>query len=360
MTDVDDATLERMAVVRAYRDMGKDLATAAGRAGITVEAWRRAEPSVLAQLDEDVVTGRSERLEVYDRAYRRVRGGNDPIAHALRTDRNAVPAPARPRDASLGDAGLSRPPLERASFQVSAASAQAVPAAPVGTETAAIDTRAIAAALPFAHGANAAAPPSAPAKVGDEPYLGTGTEAISMDAIRRAITPFLEKRAPPPDAAMQPIVTETAAISAADIQRALMPFTRGAPAAAPAAAPKPLEPHIDTGTAAIDRSEVERVLANMRAASKEPPSPPARGGMPPTVMLPGQPALPPPGLIPLEEYARISATLAREGDPSATFRRLGIDMVEWMRTVRAYSVLFSERPELDAEYRRLVDRQGRR
>jgi hypothetical protein len=61
-------------------------------------------------------------------------------------------------------------------------------------------------------------------------------------------------------------------------------------------------------------------------------------------------------LMPLEQYANVSAMLTREGNPDATFRRLGLDAMTWMSIVRTYARMFGEQPALQAEFDRLVDR----
>ena len=157
----------------------------------------------------------------------------------------------------------------------------------------------------------------------------------------------------------------------------MTPF-QSAPATAPAPS-RPADPRIDTGTAAIGRSEVERIVAALKAREGAGPAPggasaPSSGRHPPTVALPnasfGAPSPPTvmlpdtpatPAIMPLERYAQISALLSQENDPPATFRRLGIDVVAWMGTVRAYAQRFREDPALERSFDQLVDRAlGRR
>lgn len=62
----------------------------------------------------------------------------------------------------------------------------------------------------------------------------------------------------------------------------------------------------------------------------------------------------PTGRMPLDRYAEVSAALEREGDPTATFKRLGIDPAAFVSTVHAYSALFADDPTLEVEYKRLL------
>jgi len=62
-------------------------------------------------------------------------------------------------------------------------------------------------------------------------------------------------------------------------------------------------------------------------------------------------------LLPLTRYAQITALLRREGDPLATFKRLGMDAGEWLGIVRSYAKRFTSDPALEREFERLV-KQG--
>lgn len=188
-------------------------------------------------------------------------------------------------------------------------------------------------------------------------------------------------RQQPPQVAPPPVVAprmpdmqsrRTVPASSAEIARAATPFQpTGLGAVAPPPS-KPVAPRIDTGTAPAGRSELEKVMQAIRAKEQaaggsplgrteyfpQGALPPTQGGAPGTVVLPDAPTNIP-GLMPLAEYARITATLTREGDPPATFRRLGIDAVAWMTTVRAYSAKFAEDPSLEVTFRKLVEDASR-
>lgn len=60
------------------------------------------------------------------------------------------------------------------------------------------------------------------------------------------------------------------------------------------------------------------------------------------------------GRMPLDRYAEVSAALEREGDPTATFKRLGIDPAAFVSTAHAYSAIFADDPSLEVEYKRLL------
>lgn len=62
------------------------------------------------------------------------------------------------------------------------------------------------------------------------------------------------------------------------------------------------------------------------------------------------------GRMPIERYAEVSMTLEREGDPTATFKRLGIDPAAFVSTVHAYSAIFADDPALEQEFKRLCER----
>lgn len=63
---------------------------------------------------------------------------------------------------------------------------------------------------------------------------------------------------------------------------------------------------------------------------------------------------PPSGRLPLDRYAEISAELERDGDPTATFKRLAIDPATFVSTVHSYSARFAEDRSLEQEYKRLL------
>lgn len=70
---------------------------------------------------------------------------------------------------------------------------------------------------------------------------------------------------------------------------------------------------------------------------------------------PSGPALPfnPSDRIPVERYAEITAILETEGNPDATFRRLGITTWNWLATVQYYSGAFAKDPALAQRFEAL-------
>jgi hypothetical protein len=351
-------TIEEFATARARIDAGHRREEILADLGADPVRWADDEVRLLGELADEAEAGALDRIRAYQRAYdshraelRRGRPpsadalGNAPTAEVLRTDPDRAPPPNAPAllAATFQKAGATAQP---ASTPRPASSASA-PA--VGTETAAIDVQKLRAALlPFAKDAAVAVPPASTAPKSAPAHADTGTAEADASKLRKPGTPFEDP------------FSATAAIDMSQLRAQLLPFLAQGGRASPATHEgRTPPPHIDTGTEEIDTAAVRAAMAAHgialpAATAADAPTehrPLAGRPMPPTVLLPDAPA---PSLaepaMPLERYAAISAMLAKEGDPPSTFRRLGLDPVAWMSTVRAYSQRFASDPTLQQQF----------
>ncbi len=398
-------SIDGFAEARAALDAGQERAAVLRARGLDEDGWREEEERVLTDLADAADRADDRTLEAYRSAYRTT-------WRALTGDEAELPSDVAP---SSGTPALRPvapmaeqppgPPVARASYQI----AEAAPPSPVDAaamadlaraavtdETGAVDMSKIRAALPFLLAQADAAPPAhqAPAP---KPRIDTGT-VMSIDAplasatpiqtarhLNQKATPVAQTQAAPadPPAAAQALhdverMIGTDATGAVDLSkiRAALPFLLAktdAEAAHASPRSEPLAPRVDTGTRMtvdppsakaspfphgqpsthslhhaagtttprtepIDPEEVRKALAAHGRASS-----PA---------LPAGPPLP----MALERYVEISATLMREGSPEATFRRLGVDMMNWMGIVRAFSVQFASDPALQKQFDDLMQK----
>lgn len=316
--------IRRFAEIRARLDAGLDPAVALEGTEMDLARWRSEEEAWLLRLSDESERGVYDTLQAFEAAYgavsRQLSGGG--------VDDESEQRQSTPDDA--GDAS------ERSSEKPAASGAV--------QETAEVDMQALRAAIPFfpEEVRASASPPTAPA-VSSKPAIptqeaqsSTGTDEIDMVALRQYVMPFGESpgssEADQGDQTMMLPEGSAQSPSAADSP----PLRRSGPA-------REVDP--PRTIALPSPEELERSSASPHTAA-----PRLRGTPGSALPFAGQVG----ALMPVERFAEISASLTREGDPEATFARLGIDSVFWMATVRGYSVRFAEDPGLKTQFDALM------
>lgn len=106
---------------------------------------------------------------------------------------------------------------------------------------------------------------------------------------------------------------------------------------------------------AVQDDSVTKMTAPPRSNAGSGPAMPFGKG---TVALPSTVAEAP-TLMPLEQYAEITARLRRENNPMKTFEQLGIKPDRWMEMVRGWSTRFAADPSLERQFEALIQRSAR-
>jgi len=401
-----DLSIETFAETRARLDAGLELGPSLEAVSLDEAAWKSEGERLLAELADEAERGEFDRMRAFQAKYREtwtaLTGAPPTLAE------QAVGATSTAETSVKVQEALPPVPLSKASYQIAQErpAVQAAPRPPVGSTTENVDIQAIVASLPFKASSG---PGVAPAARTPAPRVDTGTADVSADEVRRVAerlrgsggatmfspeaaspraatpaVPFPEaKPAAPPQPAPPPVIiakpsaplgsTMFSPESAAPrVATAAVPFREGPRSPAPAG----------PASGKVSSEELRDVIARMSGASSgtmfspDAAAPraaaaavPFRGGSSPkeespeslrknqnsqhlpTERLPDNFAFPAgAALMPLEEYARVSAVLTKEANPPATFARLGIQPDQWMAIVRAYSARFAADPALKQRF----------
>lgn len=317
---MEESMIKELATVRARLDEGEALEHVLQSTGKTPESWKSNEEELLAILGEDLETGRTDRMLVFQEAYAGRRAlGSAPsngreLAHTPRAEGGVqTDAPAEVED-TLRQA-TPQPVL--ASFQ------KQMPPAALSDPAAVDETAMIASPLPKtpwpfqeSPGTVTAPLPRTSAALTEKPSTGT-KELRIPERGAPASTPFGEKS------------RRTRVLGKDPVPQPAIPFA----GSKPAPAPQKREPVVQSDMT-----------------------------LPPSKEAMNQPAIPfvaEDTLMPLERYAEITAILTKEGNPNATFKRLGIDPGDWLSTVRSYSKRFAKDPSLEAQFNALLKKLPR-
>lgn len=367
MTTVEDVT--RCAAIRAAIDMGEDKATVLRAHGTSPDAWTAFEQSVVETIADQIDRGEVAFVDAFQHAY----------------DAKVGERP-RPPEAIIEDTA----PAPR--VQLAHAPPVAKPATPMQEETARlpVDPRA---GAPLHVAPAAALPPNAHTVAPNRDVL----EAL----LDRGALPFAGDARPPVATPARHVEQSGATMAPnADVLKSLlqggaMPFGSQARPSAPPGAPTPMQapppqihgaptpmrapaPQIHSHDMARTEqlpsgAEIEAAVALVKArqqeqrqaelASRATAAPRADAGKAPALPFGAQPQplqqqaqqpQPTQGLMPLERYAEITATLEKEGNPMNTFQRIGATPESWMALVLTYSKLFARDRALEAQFEALM------
>jgi len=306
--------LERYAEIRAAIDLGSDANEAIRAHGEAPETWPAFEARVLEEVADQIDRGDVTGLAVFQRVFDARRGERSD------TDR-PPPGP--------------EPAVEPAD-----------PTEPVDVR--AVREQLVVGAVPFDASARPAVPISMQAQTVDFAEQSGETMMTDGAAIRAMLAksgalPFAEARgdAPPrpstaTTATVASLPTGTVDIDEALVSGDLLPFQQQPPGLPTERLPEP-----------VVLQQIARAAAGVPKVTAPPR---ADAGLGPAVPFETRA----PAQISLEEYAAISALLAREGDPMKTFARLGTTPDAWMSTVRAFGRMFTKDPAMEAQFDALV------
>ncbi|MFO0615287.1 MAG: hypothetical protein U0414_22025 [Polyangiaceae bacterium] len=303
--------VELLAAIRAEIDLGRSRDDVLRAHGKTNAEWTAFEDEIVAELADDLDRGERTRLDAFTRVYDAKRGASPELAPGAQPVSDAT-EPGTPVLVKVSQIGAITEMVDGGALR-----------------------EAVLKALPFVP--SAPTQPSRPVlvKVGSLP---TGTEDIDPELLRRQLTPFGGREAPPPSAPPAPPPPIVFASPA--------PVVQAPPGAQTEQLPDP---------AAIQEA-IARATKNRELASKmtAPPRPDAGTGPALPFGKEGPPAGPASLPLPIEEYARRTAQLERENDPMKTFERLGTNPAEWMSIVHAFSRAFAADPALETQFNTLL------
>lgn len=290
-SDMEDSVIEEIGRVRARLDNGDLRDDVLRDAGKTSDDWQREEESLIALLSDDIETGRTERVLLFQTAYAELRGAEP--------DRVAAASPASPEPVDVDS------------------TAHGAPVAALGIlDETMMPREALGNALPFQPpGASAPRMISVAELMRGDPG-STGTRELDANEVLVRPIPFTpEPRMP----------LTTGEIDRAQLGIPAVPFSGSNPAPAPRS---PADP--------VVQSDLTLLASDTQ------------------IDAPVIPFVADDVLVPLEKYAEITAVLTKEGNPEKTFKRLGIDPASWLSTVRTYSKRFANDPAAAARFDALV------
>lgn len=289
---MDDLVIVEIARVRARLDNGESRDEVLRDVGKTSDGWQRDEESLLAVLSDDIETGRTERVLRFHEVYAKLRG----------------PEPTRVATSSLdAPAPVGLEPGLRAPMPVAALTNATI------DETAMLPKEALGSAWPFQAPTDGAPKMISVAALMRGNPGSTGTRELDADEVV------------PRPVSLSALPQTTGEIDRAQLGLPAVPFSGSNPPPPP-------------------RSAAEGVLQSDQTLLAGDTA----------VDAPAIPFVAEDALIPLEQYAEITALLTKEGDPMKTFKRLGIDPASWLSTVRTYSKRFATDPALEAKFDMLV------
>lgn len=300
MPTVEDAT--RCAEIRAAIDLGEEKAAVLRAHGTSVDAWAALEQSVIEAIADQIDRGEVELVQAFQRAY----------------DANVGTRPEPPQN--LVEPAIRAPRIEPTPIAFHPAPPVATPL-PVGPR-----------AAPPIHIATASAvPPNAHTVAPNRDVL----EAL----LDRGALPFAGEARPPVAKSAQPVVQSGATVAPnANVLQSLL---------AGGALPFGGEARAPSGPSNLRPADI---------ASRSTAAPTADAGKAPALPFGAPKPQSDAGLMPLDRYAEITATLEKEGNPMKTFERIGATPESWMALVLTYSKLFANDRALEAQFEALMRR----